>query len=194
MWQMIRQTSAPVLLMAALLLAGVGYSIYKAATSFSVQVDSPVYDRSPSDAVVAPEIETVIPQNDPIAVRSDQGGFRLPDDALFRISTGSLRIAESLEEGSLSSKILQSEGLDSSSSKADYLQNLYNQTFQNEEGDQSIKIIIKNDLSSREFAQSEIAFSLLPDDGSNLVLLSLNLGWEPIEGEWNLVAISDAGL
>ena len=190
MWDIIRKTSAPVLLMTVLLFAGVGYSLYKAATSFSVEVDSPAYDRTPSDVIVSPELETVIPQNDPVAIRSDRGGFRLPDEALFQISSGTLAIGQAMERGRLTAKLLQREGyLEPDVDKqARYLQDLYDASFRGLSGDQELRIEIKNDFASEDYAQSTIEFSLLPEDGGSLVSLTVYIGWERVNNSWRPAA------
>lgn len=192
MWEIIRKTSPPVLLMAVLLFAGVGYSLYKAATAFSVEVDSPAYDRTPSDVIVSPELETVIPQNDPTAIRSDRGGFRLPDKAIFDISAGTFAIGRAMQKDKLTAQFLSARGYTGRDpeSQARYLKNLYNSNFNNLQGDQEMVIEINNDFTSEEYAQSSINLSLLPEDGSRLISLNVYIGWERAGQTWRPAAFS----
>lgn len=196
MWDKIRKTRGPVLLMAILLFIGVAYSVYRAATAFSVEVDSPGYELTPSNLVVSPELETVIPENDPIAIRADQQGFRLPDEAIFAISEGTNQIAEDLENNKLRSQTLQNIGYleNDATDQALALQSLYNGVLAGEEFEVKRQISIDAELSSVDYAQSTLSLEFIPEDGGEIRLLTIYIGWEPLSGSWVPVAFSDNAL
>ena len=196
MWDKIKKTRGPVLLMAILLFMGVAYSVYRAATAFSVEVDSPGYELTPSNLIVSPELETVIPENDPIAIRSDQQGFRLPDQALFSISAGTEIIADALERGNLQASSLEEAGYvgNDAGLQARSLQDLYDDIAMSEGFEVRQQIGIDNELSSTDYAQSTLALEFIPDDGGEIRFLTIYIGWEPVAGSWVPVAFSDNAL
>jgi hypothetical protein len=191
-FKQLKKTSPVVIFMAVLLFLGIGYSIYKAAGSFSTKVDSPAYDRTPSDSIVAPEIETVIPQNDPVAIRTEREGFRLSDRAIFDIHAGTLRIARALQSGKFTESFLRELGYPPKDIAKSVRR--MDKIFASAPMDERAKtlISIQNENSGVIFAQSSIEFQFAGSGGA--FSAEIYIGWVPTNRGWLPVAFSESSL
>ncbi len=93
-----------VLAVVALLIAGLGFSIYKAVTSFGGDVDSPAYERLPSPAFALAEQPSIV---DPQLLAQD----RLPDTAYEQINATSRDVLAEVAAGTLTVADLRRFGM-----------------------------------------------------------------------------------
>lgn len=99
----IRQASPMIALLVALLLLGVGYSIYRAVGSFSEDRSSPAYERSPSPAFAIPVPDTIV---EPQKLNES----RLPDQAAVELAARSRQLTKRIANQTISKAALQKIG------------------------------------------------------------------------------------